>query len=72
MMTGGVEVPPGGGATDSPNCIATAVYPRVVTATTRPLADPLPPVGANVNWLPVIVSVPSPIPPTLEQLSVPV
>jgi hypothetical protein len=50
----------------SPVCNATAVYPRVVDATIRPVLP-----SAVVNWLPVIVSVVSPVSPRASQLNVP-
>lgn len=51
----------------SPACSATAVYPPVVDATIRPVRP-----SDVVNWLPVIVSVVSPVSPRASQLNLPV
>ena len=50
----------------SPACSATAVYPLVVDATTRPLFP-----SAVVNSLPLMVSVVSPVIPNSSHLNVP-
>jgi hypothetical protein len=53
-------------ARESPICKATAVYPRVVDATMRPVFP-----SAVVNWFPFMVSVVSPVSPISSHLNVP-
>jgi hypothetical protein len=65
LVGGGPAGVPGVAGVTFPSCIATPVYPRVVTPDTRPFTGE-PPSGVSVNSFPVMVSVAGPVsPPSL-------